>query len=232
MKFLTSIGPSRTARQQKCIQSWIANGGNVTAVQARSDEPNLMMLENYFPDVEFVFTDLVGDLFGKPYMPRIAAFFPFVTEPSILINSDIEVSGCKDGEFDRLWEPVDGLFKVGVRWDHNSRKTRMLPQKWGLDAFLLTPEIVSKTPDIGMTIGVPCWDYWLPWHCVTQLGLTVQPVFDMKRRMLMHEWHQQNWSKEDHKRAMDVLEPVVGMAGAEMDKLIQVWTGRTLWRNR
>lgn len=225
MKFLTSFGFSRIERQQICVRSWLKVGAEITAVQSAGESERL---QQHFPGVRFVETDLVGDLFDKPHMPRIAAFFPEVTEPALLINSDIEVR-CMKPQFDQWWAPVDGTLKVGIRWDHNQSKLRFLPQKWGIDAFLLLPEFASQIPDIGMTIGVPCWDYWLPWHCVMNLGLSVTAI---KQKCLLHLMHKQNWSKEEHKRAMDVFEPIAGISGEQMDRIIQKWTGRLSWRNR
>lgn len=229
MKFLTSIGPSRIPRQQLCIRSWQKYGGSVTAVQSAGESAKL---RRYFPRVEFVETDLVGDVFDRPFAPRIAAFFPHVTEPAILINSDIQVNAQSAQWFNGLWSPEPDVLKVGIRWDHSRSKLRWVPQRWGIDAFLLTPEFASRIPDIGMTIGVPCWDYWLPWHCVMNLGMTVQSTFNRSFKMLMHETHQMGWGRDLHKRAMDIFEPIAKLAGWEMDKMVQEWTGRTGWTNR
>ena len=221
MRILTSFSPSRIEHQQWCVQTWLKAGCSVTAVQTAGESD---VMKPHFPNVEFTETNLVGDVFGKPYLPRIAAFFQLVKdEPALLLNSDIEiVVSQKRFEQDYLFR--EKTLVCGVRWDMHPRTKVTKPIRFGIDAFLLTPEIAENTPDVGMTIGVPVWDYWLPYHCVTRLGMK---LITNKSQGLRHVVHPQNWSMDEMPKGFAITQEHYGVGMKEMTEWIIRQTGRT-----
>lgn len=220
MRILTSFSPSRIPHQQMCAESWLRAGCSVTAVQTEGESA---VMSQYFPQAKFVETDLVGDLFGKPHLPRIAAFFPLAAEcPALLLNSDIEIVGSAE-RFLSDYSPVPNTLVCGVRWDMHPRTKVTKPIRYGIDAFLLTPEIAANTPDVGMTIGVPVWDYWLPYHCVTRLGMRLKTN---KGQGLRHTVHEQNWPMSDMPVGFAITEEHYGIGMKEMTAWILKQTGR------
>lgn len=220
MRIVTSIGPNRIERTKACVQSWLDLGCCVTAVQSRG-ESNL--LEKQFPDVLFRETDLVGDLFGRPRSVRLQALLDqAVTEPILIMNSDISISSSKE-EFARDWEiPCGKVLKMGIRWDYreDTGETHLL--KYGIDAFLITPETRLLLPDIGMTIGCPAWDYWIPWHLHT-CGYT----FETKKTPgLRHALHPKAWSDEEYQIGLGLMLKHYHLTQGMLSFFIQEITGR------
>lgn len=221
IKLVTSIGQKRLDRQKKCIASWLKAGCEVTAVQSAGESEQL---QEHFPDVQFVETDLVGDMFDNSHVVRVSAMTALaVDEPILILNSDLEIR-CRQERFKDNWSSVAVKeLKVGIRWDENitTRKTSMF--KWGIDAFLITPQIAKDLPDIGMAIGKPAWDYFIPWHLVNVAGyeLTVY-----KDRQFIHEDHQRNWSSKDYQTGLQLFENHYGVTSKELTEWVQVATGR------
>ena len=220
MKVVSSLSPHRIERQQKCVQSWVAMGFNVTCVQAE-DSVTESMRES-FPQVNFVETNKTGVQFGKPNHVRVAALLDQCTSDPILItNSDIEFDGDPD-KFQGRWKaPEFGTMLCGVRYDVDPKKGTKL-FKWGIDAFVITPEIASQLPDIGMAIGIPCWDYWIPLH----FHKRGWKLLTNKSEGLMHEAHVQNWSAEDSRIGYRILQQHYQMTEKQIVHLIQTITGR------
>ena len=218
MKIVTSIGHSRIERQQKCIASWLAVGCEVTAVQS-AGEADVLIKD--FPQVRFVETSLVGDLFGKPKFVRLSAMLN--EAPCLILNSDIEVRSTPEA-FAERWSPAgDKKIKLGIRWDEDPETKQMSMLKWGIDAFLITPEIVADLPDIGMTMGMPAWDYWIPIH----LSKRRYEIITNKEPELIHEDHKRNWSDRDYEIGVSIIQNKYRMNRTQAALQIQRLTGRS-----
>lgn len=203
MRICTSIGISRTERQQKCVNSWLGLGCTVTAIQSKGESK---ILSKLYPEVEFVETNLVGDIFHRNRLVRISAIVAqAVTDPVLILNSDIEVKSTKD-RFRKTWSH-DGSrkLKMGIRWEHDGTELKLL--KYGIDAFLITPEMVGDLNDIGMVMGCPAWDYWIPIH-LQRKGYALETS---KLKDLIHEVHPQNWTKEDFSIGVSLLRKHYGL---------------------
>jgi hypothetical protein len=113
--------------------------------------------------------------------------------------------------------------KMGIRWDFHPRMpNRKHLFKWGVDAFLITPEIAGSLPDFGFAMGCPGWDYWIPWHLQT-LGYQFQTYKDM---YLMHEAHRQSWTNADYKAWLDVMSREYKTNNTDVTEFVQRITGR------
>lgn len=222
MRIITSVGPSRYERQLLCIKSWQSIGLDVVCVQSPGESAQFMDL---YPGVEFVETDLVGDLFKKPHLVRIYALMKQAVrfhEPGLIMNSDIEVR-CSKEEFESRWAaPKNRTLVMGVRWDEDPVTKVAKIQKWGIDAFLITPGIVDDVFDLGLSMGCPAWDYWIPLHLM-KLGYQ---IVTHKHNDLIHESHPLNWSREDYEIGLRALRKSYGLNGKQAAMSIQRITGR------
>lgn len=220
MRIVTSIGPSRIPHIQTCINSWLERGCEVTAVQSVGESE---LLKTHFPGVEFVETGLVGDLFGRPKSVRVKALIDLAAdEPVLILNSDVSLSGTKEEVIADWIVPAGKVLKMGVRWDYlpETGETHLL--KWGIDAFLITPELRSCLPDVGMTIGCPAWDYWIPWHAHT-CGYT----FETKKTPgLRHAIHPRAWNDQEYATGLDIMRRHYHLTQGMLSHFIQEITQR------
>lgn len=199
LRICTSLGFKRLERQQLCIRSWQALGYEVVAVQSK-DESKL--LKPHYPDVTFIETDKVGYVFNHTNKVTINAILDqAIDSPILIINSDIEIRANKD-EFISNWTPTnDKELKMGIRWDEDPDTKQLTLLKYGIDIFLITPQIAKDLNDIGMTIGCPAWDYWIPIH-LQRKGYS----FNVSHRQeFFHEVHPKNWSKVDFQVGLNLL---------------------------
>lgn len=222
MKIVTSFGFSRSERQKQCLASWLKLGCEVVGVQSLGESERMASL---YPGASFVETDLVGDLFGKPHFVRVKALIDqAIHEPVLIINSDIEIKTTGD-KFRSEWEaPERKELKVGIRWDVNVRTNRYQLLKWGIDAFLITPEIAKLLPDIGLAMGCPVWDYWIPWH-MNSAGYS---ILTNKNQGLFHVVHPRNWSVDDYHTGWKLIANHYGEDATDkaLTSFIQNVTGR------
>lgn len=228
MRLITSLSPNRIPRQQKCVNSWISRGCTVTAVQSVGEIESLIQ---HFPSVNFVETHLVGDVFGRPKSVRLRSLLDLITDgPSMIINSDIEITTSTE-VFTGYWGDLQhNSIKMGVRWDC-SRRFNVPPAllKYGIDVFLLSPETARMLPDLGMTIGCPAWDYWIPWH-LNRLSVTIHTS---KRIEFMHEVHEVNWSKNEYDIGIRIMQDnYPNLTSPMLGSFIQELTGRTALKLR
>ena len=225
MRIVTSFGPARVHRQQKCLASWIAAGYSVIGIQSPGESESL---QPSFPAAELIETPLVGDLFNRPKLVRVRALLDQAqTESVLILNSDIEID-LKFGDFQKFWassEPNE--LKCGVRWDVHPKSRMRKLFKWGIDAFLITPQIAELLPDVGMTIGCPAWDYWIPWHLNKQ-GFKITTS---KNASLLHELHDRAWSKHEYEAGLRIFSETYGVGQHELAVWVQKVTDRTRTQN-
>jgi hypothetical protein len=217
MLAVTSIGPSRTERQQKCIASWIAAGLEVVAVQPPGE---IEKLEPHYQGVRFVETDKVADKFNCPHMVRISALIDQCKDQTgLILNSDLVVSNAYPSRFTEK----QGTLSIGIRWNAMPNGAKKL-FKWGVDAFLITPEISALIPDIGLAMGLPAWDYFIPWYLAEKCGHKIETI---KTAELIHEQHPQAWSKQSYNTGLEILASEYGLSRDAIAAYIQRATGRT-----
>lgn len=220
MRVITTFSPRRIDRQSWCVHTWEKMGCHVVGVQPEHQIESFRIL---FPSVEFISTKKTADAFSKPDFVRVHALLDQCLEqPGLIVNSDIEFTG--DAEmFAGDWKiPEGNVIKCGVRFDLHPRSTKPRMFKWGIDAFLVTPEIAKELPDIGMSVGIPCWDYWIPMH----FHLSGWSVLTKKTPGLQHEVHRQNWSKAQSDAGYQILLRHYGLGEMQIVNLIQEITGR------
>ena len=239
MRVVTSFSPARLMHQQKCVTTWVQLGCSVIGVQARG-EAEFMRL--HFSDIPYVVpgeteddqpqiqlaaativeTDRVGDVFKHPSLVRISAMLKHaVDEPILILNSDLELK-CTREEFVNTWQAGEKELHMGIRWDYTGDHSTAVLLRYGIDAFLITPEIVADLPDIGMTMGCPGWDYWIPW----QLNSLGYKLITHKEPHIFHANHNRHWSDRDTDIAMKLFQKHYNIANKPLAHGIQALTGR------
>lgn len=219
IRIATSLSPNRMERQKLCIESWRRRGAEIIAVQPRGD----LALQPEFPDIQFIETDLVAEAFGKPQCVRIAAITALADrQPLVILNSDIELKMSRS-DFEETWGRREtGVLQVGIRWDRHPRFRQARIFKWGLDAFLITPQIAADLPDIGLALGCPGWDYWIPWH-LNSLGYQMRVISTYE---MEHVLHKQIWLKSESQIFYNIMMEKYGVSERGVINFIQKSTGR------
>ena len=221
MKIVTSINPkSRWEQQLYCVSTWQKYGLPIVAVQPPSE---LVAIDG----VTTKRTENVANDFGRPSCVRISELLKETEDGStiLIVNSDISI---KDGleDFRKNWvNASDDTIWLGVRHNFDEVGGRKREEKYGIDAFRITPAMAQKLPDIGMAIGCPCWDYWIPYA----LHLEGWNVAKAKSTML-HRNHPTNWSVEDYNIAQRLLYQQYKHEKSWVTKFLQVKTNRTRLR--
>lgn len=142
-------------------------------------------LVSHFPSCHFL-VGITNTSFSKP-TPKITELIKEATfEPALIINSDVSMSSDIS-----LWQPIPGTLKIGIRTEVIRGKKTL--QKWGIDAFLILPEMVPLLPDLDFAVGCPGWDFWIP-YVLHNHGYNIQVV----QTELLHEVHEVGWSDNDY----------------------------------
>lgn len=224
LKIITSLSPSRIARQQYCITTFPQR---IVCVQGPGEQEKLAA---HFPGCEFV-VGTTNTSFSKP-TPKITELIkqagvvntPVYAaneqagEPALIINSDISIESDIS-----VWDPVPGTLKMGIRTDFNRRGGKRL-QKWGIDAFLILPEMIELLSDIDFAVGCPGWDFWIPYVLCTKHGYQIEVV----QADLLHEIHEQAWSKEDYEVYKRIMMNNYRVHDTSIGEFILDITGRVL----
>lgn len=188
---VTSLSPrsERLERQAECLESWHNLGLSIVAVQP---EDETKWLRQAFPFVDFVPAHRTHPKRPCVFIKDMAKVAADRQVPALLINSDIEILAARES-FVEAWSPRKGELRAGVRWNYSTGVSDAEVEPSGIDVFLLTPEMAEALPDLQLAIGIPFWDYWVPYH-FRSLGYDIHldrsPCF-------FHRRHKLNWSRED-----------------------------------
>jgi hypothetical protein len=195
---VTSISPSSSRRsvQQVCVTSWQRMGLQVVAVQHAEEIPRL---RPFFPGVEFVAAKRRHRTKPNVWINDLADVAIDRNTPVMVINSDIEIRGTQQA-FLAKWSPRPGVQTVGVRNNHDGKGDSEL-EPYGLDVFMVQPDMARSLPELEMMIGVPFWDYWLPYH-LREAGYAIEVIRDST---FWHLKHDQNWSANDWQVSFEIF---------------------------
>jgi len=213
-KLVTSFSPTRLAAQHKALATWKQFNQEIVAVQVIGESYS----EKFTDNIVWV----KPNLHWSKKLPSIVSLLSQCKdEPIILINSDIEI------DLDSLddWKPESNVLKIGLRTDYCSRFTQL--NKYGLDVFLITPEMLEHLTNNIWAIGQPGWDYWLVYK-LYQEGYKL----DIVNKGFLHEFHQEQWNGEDYRRCSKLLEFEFDIPVQDIADKLQELTGRTHLRKR
>lgn len=211
---ITSLNPNpeRRARQQRCLDSWRDIGLPIIAVNTAEE---IDSLRRWHPFVEFRVSDSVSTEYDRPTQ-RIASLIDVgiaIGLQFMLINSDIEIRGDYELIETALSQPQS--LTIGVRYNHYSLTTidESQQEKYGLDAFLMSPELAATVPDMPFAIGKPVWDYWIPHH-FRSLGCGFNWI---NTPFFFHESHPLGWSRSDWGLGADWMKEKYGVNVGDAD---------------
>lgn len=216
---VTSLRPfaselAGNAKTVRCLESWRRLGLSIACVQQPGE---VNSLRDQFPQVDrWIEASEWNSCYSRPTvlisdMLRVAAKDTNV----LLINSDIEI------EYDELSRTAlaeasakasqdHGACSVGRRWDYVGNqfgsRNQATPEPYGLDAFVLSPQQVSRLTPGRYEIGKPMWDYWLPFG-VRFNGHAIRTLPD---KMFWHAAHDQQWTQAEWTMGRDWFESEYG----------------------
>lgn len=218
---ITSLNPNpqRRDRQLKCLQSWAAAGLSSVIVNTQS-ELNAMP---WACDISAsVASEKTADRYDRP-VQLVKSLIDVGIQSGgefMLINSDIEIAG--DVSALGYAMSLKDRLTICVRHNYESGKESAARREpAGLDAFIMTSEMAETVLDIGLGIGKPGWDYWLPIH-FKKLGIKFNWI---NRPLFFHESHPVGWSDADWTRGHDEIKKHYGISISESGfrKGLQAW---------
>ena len=192
---ITSLSPNplKCARQIHCVQSWNAFG--LTAIAVNTSEAFAAMSPQLLSLVNQDIGDDTPSLFGRRTQTISSLIAAGIRTglPFIILNSDIEIYSNGSWLNNSLAAPES--ITIGVRWNYQKGKelSSSRNEVFGLDAFVMTPALASTLPANEFNIGMPAWDWFLPYH----FRLNGIHLRWLKSPCLFHEDHQQGWSQSD-----------------------------------
>ncbi len=196
--------PHHIARQSVCLSSWKAFGLPIIVVN-KTDE--IDRLSELYPQVDrWVACDDNLSIFTRQtqQIERLSRVAIDIDKPVMLLNSDIELFGDRSLLLDRL---KPNCLVGGIRWNYESILAKAVREDWGIDAFVVTPEMAKTIPaSIRMQIGIPFWDYWLPLH-FQRIGYEIDLIGE---RLLYHRSHDAMWGDDDWCIGAKVLDKEFG----------------------
>lgn len=220
MRFITAIGRNRIERQQFCIETWKQFSSEIVACNTEAD---IEFLKPYFPDVRFEACPphLTGEkLYNRP--DRVSIYALAQCGPGLLINSDIKIDGISPVEFQDRWLPKKRVLKIGVRLDFAAPGKPKKLNPYGIDAFLLTEQIIDQLPNLGFVIGTSVWDYWLTWHFVAKQSFFIEVI----QGHLLHLMHESSWNEKDTDIGESIMLHNYAINRRVLSSVIKVITGR------
>lgn len=192
---ITSLNPNpeKKERQRLCVQSWRNIGLEVIAVNTAAE---LARLDTGLSKLVHGHVSNTTPLEYKKPTQRISTIVKVGRQtglPFLLINSDIEINGDPQVIIDALAEPEK--LTIGVRYNHEPGQSIIAAEyeQWGLDCFLMTPDLAATVPNLPFGIGKPVWDYWLPHHFRSR-GYRFHWI---RRPFFFHERHPLGWSQTE-----------------------------------
>lgn len=196
---VTSLSPNpmRFERQESCLSTWRKLGVPIFAVQLESE---IESLRYRFPFISFVKTDRTYPGKKNIWIKDMAMVAVKEQMPVMLINSDIEILAAKK-DFFSDWQIRENELRMASRWEYAKGLSDAAVQGFGIDVFLLSQQMAESLPEIPLSIGIPFWDYWLPYH-FRELGYNI--TLD-QRPHFFHKRHKATWSKNDWYDAYEIF---------------------------
>jgi len=168
MLALTSLPPSPQARrleqQLAALRSWRAAGLEVHAFQGAAEMGRVALWAGGLVRLEEA-PLTPPKLWERPLVP-IKSMLDWAAERGsgqvLVINSDIELElGAED--LGRIAAAARGGLAYFIRRNYNERHAQAELERHGIDAFLLDACDTALLEASTLAMGVPWWDYWLPW---------------------------------------------------------------------
>lgn len=187
-----SLLPHHLKNQSTCLDSWVDFGLSIIAVNSPEEIENL---RGIYPQVTKWIEQPLPESRGFTSPTQLITILGRtalkIHSNILLINSDIEIYGEQTQLLSKI---KDKSIVVGIRQNYEQGlRSTGVPERYGMDAFLITPEMAFTLPDTNFQIGKPVWDYWIPYHFST-LGYEVVSIVEP---LFYHRNHKFHWNTDD-----------------------------------
>jgi hypothetical protein len=230
MRFVTTINPNgRYDRQRECINSWHNMGIPVYALQLPEE---IELVSQLYPDVTVIEATPVDNGTWSKQTPSLDSVVQTCKRQNcILINSDIELTFNDPEEFKQAFvnpTTINNVLVLGIRLDIlNNASAKFNP--YGIDVFRLTPDMLNVLPSTAFALGMPGWDYWIPFYLATQHKYKIRTYF---KYQVQHVEHDDRWNQQDQQMAWDLIRQYTGLQTKKVSAWIQQRTGRISWNRQ
>lgn len=187
---VTSLYAGNVERQRQCLQSWRDFGLTIASVNSGQEWQSVLT----------AFDDLVDYWMPCQTTPPTIKRMAMTSQELgtvLLINSDIEIYGKQQRLMDRI---KPRTLTMGVRLNYFDDTRDASRERYGIDAFVIAPEMANDLPSLPLRIGRPVWDYWLPLHFRERYRLDV-----IGNELFFHKQHAMRWSAEDWDVAAEII---------------------------
>lgn len=222
---MTSLSPKRIERQQECLDSWRKYDVEILAIQGEEELPEISSI---FPDVNMIGTSNVSRTWSKKNNPNIIEFINQTADSGVvLINSDIKLNYEKD-VFEKIWGPgPEDRIDCAIRY--NIGEVNRF-EKSGIDVFKLPKGTCEKFANTQcfFFIGLPGWDYWLPYFACNMKGMKLFTHFHLS---VEHEDHTDRWKPEETKKSRVLWQRSCKASSRSIIHWVKAQTRRRGWTN-
>ena len=113
---------------------------------------------------------------------------------SLVLNADILLA---ENAGTTLSQEPRGVTMI-PRWqiDHYESRGKMEKDPWGYDGVLMGPELRGVFLNRYFGLGLPWWDYWIPFRAI-HLGHLIKIL---QEPLAFHVRHQERWNEKDRAR--------------------------------
>jgi len=193
----TSIAPVGIEKQQEAIQTWLDLGFSVVSLNIQQEIDKLAPI---FSEVRFHRVDRDGKaLYGKPfvYIDDILKYLALQDVPvSGIVNSDIHMRAGEDF-LSFINQEAQNAMIFASRMDINTVEDHEGEiYGYGFDMFFFDRSVLSRFPSTNLCLGVPWWDYWVPFSAL-QNGIHTKYL---QNTTAYHIKHKINYSLDTWRR--------------------------------
>lgn len=189
----TSIAPKNIDKQLAAIQTWLQAGFEVISLNSAAE---IALLRGQFEQVKFIPAPRdAQQKFGKPFVyinDMLTQLSGFDADIVGIVNSDIYF---RNGAaiYSLVVEAYRNSVIFSSRVDIDSLDSDQgSVYRYGFDAFFFDRKLVQCFPESEYCLGVPWWDYWVPWTGLKQ-GIPLKHIRGLE---LCHLTHKMNYSME------------------------------------
>lgn len=186
---ITSLSPNHSNKEQqhKAIKSWL-DLGRCFSMNRQSEIDALAANQFIGTGISFIPTERTTEHFVGKYLVSINAMIDIARSHGkdlLITNSDILI-------YDLPELKSDGV-TVFSRYDYTDSMDESKMFFHGYDVFHIPKQFLKIFPPSIYGMGMPWWDYWIPFHCIKNNI----PVYYPGGRYAFHKLHSTQYSMEE-----------------------------------
>ena len=210
---LTSVSPQLAAekRQTAGLKSWKCAGFHGVSLNLPKEVETIRQRYGQFVEVVGVNQACrgrnkrplvaVADLIETSFARNNGKF-------SLMLNADILLAENAGTTLSQEPRGVTMIPRWQIdRYESGGEMEKMERDPWGYDGMLLGPELHGVFLNRYFGLGLPWWDYWIPFRAL-HLGHRVQVL---QETLAFHVRHQELWDEKDRARLSEEMWKEVGV---------------------